>query len=169
MTKGEFLPGWAILTAQPWGKSYRGAAAEAAVQIEFYFKNFERCRAQVWQKVCEQAATGDRWPSVSDLKQAVAEQGGFAPDPSRSIEEQKGPCITKEEFGLVLYGAISKCSEVEQVQRMIATDVHRGKDTAHLAEEYKRLKGEAKELAAAESISATDAAQLAREYPWLLT
>lgn len=169
MTKGEFLPGWALLTAQPFGKSYRGATAEAAVQIEFYFKNFERCRAQIWQKVCEQAATGDRWPSVSDLKQAVSEQGGFAPDPSRAIEEQKGPYITKEEFGLDLYAAISKCSEVEQVQRMIATDVHRGKDTALLAAQYKRLKEEAKVLNESSAISTEDAARLVREYPWMLT
>ncbi len=82
---------------------------------------------------------------------------------------RSGSLITKEEFGLDLYAAISKCSEVEQVQRMIAVDVHRGKDPALLAAEYKRLKGEAKALVSAESISATDAARLARQYPWLLT
>jgi hypothetical protein len=77
--------------------------------------------------------------------------------------------MTQEEFGLDLYTAIATCSKVEQVQRMIATDVHKGKDTADLAAEYKRLKEEAKALAATESISGEDAARLARQYPWLLT
>ncbi len=77
--------------------------------------------------------------------------------------------MTQEEFGLDLYAAISTCAKVEQVQRMIATGVHKGNDTTHLAAEYKRLKGEAKELAQAESISTEDAARLARQYPWILT
>lgn len=168
MTKGEFLTGWAILTAQPWGRQYRGTTSEATIQIEFYYKKFERGNVASWQQACEQAATGDRWPSVSDLMHAMREYGGFAQDPARAIPEYRGPCLTKEEFGLDLNAALSRCAGVQHILLMISTGVTAGRDVSHLSAQYQREKEKAKELAQAASINGEDAARLARDYPWLL-
>lgn len=77
MTKAEFLTGWTILTTQPWGKVYRGTTLEATVQVEFYYKHVDRANPDVWVSVCESAAQGDRWPSLSDLKSALQAKGGY--------------------------------------------------------------------------------------------
>ena len=76
--------------------------------------------------------------------------------------------VTKEEFGIELYEAIACCSGVQQLLRMIAVDVSKKKDVVHLSKAYAHEKAKAKRLVEAESISAQDAARLAREYPWLL-
>lgn len=76
--------------------------------------------------------------------------------------------MTKEEFGVELFEAISCCANVQQLLRMIAAGVSANKDVSHLSERYKFEKERAKQLAQSDSISAEDAARLAREYPWLL-
>lgn len=76
--------------------------------------------------------------------------------------------ITKEEFGFELYEAITCCSGVQQLLRMIAAGVSANKDVSHLSKRYKFEKERAKQLAQSDSISAEDAARLAREYQWLL-
>jgi hypothetical protein len=76
--------------------------------------------------------------------------------------------ITKEEFSTDLYDAIACCTGVQQLLRMIATDVHKGKDVSHLSAQYAQEKDRAKLLAQADAISQDDAARLARQYPWLL-
>lgn len=84
------------------------------------------------------------------------------------MNQTGGAHLTREEFGVDLFAAIAKCSEVQQLLRMIAAGVEKKKDVSHLSEQYKQEKEKAKELASAESISTEDAARLAREYPWLL-
>lgn len=78
MTKEQFGVGWMILTAQPWGRSYRGATAEATIQLELYYKHVDKANPVVWQAVCEHAAQGDHWPSLSELKQTLNNNGGYA-------------------------------------------------------------------------------------------
>jgi len=78
VSKEEFFKGWVLLTNQPWGRSYRGATAEATIQMELYYKHVDKANAVVWQAVCEQAAQGDHWPSLSELKQSLAHNGGYA-------------------------------------------------------------------------------------------
>lgn len=85
------------------------------------------------------------------------------------MNQAGGQHMTREEFGLELFEAIQVCSSAQQLLRMIAAGVNKGKDTAHLAEEYQKIKEQAKVLAQSEMISGNDAARLAREYPWLLT
>lgn len=77
MTKAEFGVGWMLLTAQPWGRSYRGATAEASIQLELYYRHVDKANPVVWQAVCEQAAQGDKWPSLSELKQSLVNNGGY--------------------------------------------------------------------------------------------
>lgn len=80
MTKPEFLQGYALLTIQPWGKLYRGNGPEATIQMELYYRKVNTAHAVVWQAVCEAHATGDHWPSLSDLKTALQANGGYRRD-----------------------------------------------------------------------------------------
>ena len=74
MTSWEFLKGWLILTAQPWGKPYRsnelpldGQPNIAKIQSEFYWQTVSRFDGEAWSKACQRHATGERWPSLDTL------------------------------------------------------------------------------------------------------
>lgn len=86
MTKEEFARGWAILTAQPWGKSYRGNTPEATIQVELYYKHVNRANPLVWQAVCESHAQGDRWPGLAELKTSLQANGGYAREDVKKLE-----------------------------------------------------------------------------------
>lgn len=77
MTKEQFGVGWLILTAQPWGRYYRGNSVEATIQLELYYKHVDKANAVVWQAVCEYHAQGDHWPSLNELKQSLVNNGGY--------------------------------------------------------------------------------------------
>lgn len=86
MTKEQFARGWAILTIQPWGKLYRGQGPEATIQAELYYRHVDKADPTVWQAVCESAATsGEKWPSLSDLKTALTQLGGWGHDGQKQI------------------------------------------------------------------------------------
>lgn len=83
MTKPQFMTGWMLLTAQPWGKAYRTNTPEATIQLELYYKHVGRANHHVWQAVCEYHAQGERWPSLTELKTSLTNNGGYAhPDQS---------------------------------------------------------------------------------------
>ena len=88
MTKGEFLTGWLVLTAQPWGKPYRGSTPEAAIQLELYYKHVHRANPTVWVAVCEDVAQGDKWPSLSDLKFILQANGGYVLQDQKQIRHR---------------------------------------------------------------------------------
>lgn len=90
MTTQEFARGWAILIAQPWGKTYRGNGPEATIQLELYFKHVNRANPIVWQAVCESHAQGDHWPSLSELKTALKANGGYQQDDQKQLEGPMG-------------------------------------------------------------------------------
>lgn len=77
MTKPEFLTGWLLLTAQPWGKPYRGSTPEASIQLELYYRHVNKANPIVWQAVCEAAAQGDKWPGLAELKGILQANGGY--------------------------------------------------------------------------------------------
>lgn len=81
----------------------------------------------------------------------------------------KAETETQAQFGAELYDAICTCSKVQQLLRMIAVDVNKGRDTADLAAQYGREKAKAKKLLEADALSTEDAVRLVRDYPWLLT
>lgn len=80
MTKAEFIQGYALLTIQPWGKLYRGNGPEATIQMELYYRQVSQANAVVWHAVCEAHATGERWPNLTDLKNALQANGGYKQD-----------------------------------------------------------------------------------------
>lgn len=88
MTKAEFMAGYSLLTIQPWGKLYRGNSPEATIQAELYYRNVNSANPVVWQAVCESHATGERWPSLSDLKAAINALGGYRQDGQAAITHQ---------------------------------------------------------------------------------
>lgn len=85
MTGEQFARGWALLTIQPWGKLYRGQGPEATIQAELYYRHVDKANPIVWQAVCESAAMGERWPSLSDLKTALQANGGYRQDDQKAI------------------------------------------------------------------------------------
>lgn len=71
MTREEFMPGWLLLTIQPWGRKYAGQDATAKLQFEFYWSRLERFHAAAWNDTCRLFAAGERWPSVDELRHAI--------------------------------------------------------------------------------------------------
>lgn len=85
MTKEQFARGWALLTVQPWGRAYRGLNPEVTIQSELYYKHVHKANPQVWLTVCESSASGDKWPSLSDLKTALTQLHGWEQDGQRQL------------------------------------------------------------------------------------
>lgn len=85
MTGEQFARGWAILTVQPWGKLYRGQGPEATIQAELYYKHLRKANPQVWLTVCESSASGEKWPSLSELKTALTLSHGWEQDGQRQL------------------------------------------------------------------------------------
>jgi hypothetical protein len=70
MTRDEFLTGWQLLVAQPWGRTYRSETSPrmAATQLEFYFRKLEKYPADMWLVAAEIFAGGAHWPSVEEMR-----------------------------------------------------------------------------------------------------
>lgn len=168
MTQDEFLKGWSLLLAQPWGARYARMEHEtdrllSKTQADLYYREFSGADGQEWLKACSQFAKGTRWPSIDEMRVAVR---------ARPTAPTKAPAntLTLREFGERLYEAIRSSSRVAQIDRQIADAVWR-QDELRM-QELMAVKQEAleqaKALAASTEISDTDAAELARRYPWLL-
>lgn len=71
MTRDEFMPGWLLLTIQPWGRKYSGQDATAKLQFEFYWSRLERFHGEAWKVSCQLFAGGDKWPSVDEIRNSI--------------------------------------------------------------------------------------------------
>jgi len=74
--KEDFLRGWDLLLAQPWGRRYatvqdKATAATAATQLAFYYRKLGTCQTVSWLAACDLFAQGDHWPSVEELRSAA--------------------------------------------------------------------------------------------------
>lgn len=74
----QFYRGWLALIAQPWGHRYQDRSgltdeqrATIRIQQELYFKRLSYCNPYLWEAVCEGFSSGDHWPSIDELKQAI--------------------------------------------------------------------------------------------------
>ena len=80
MDREQFYRGWLLLVSQPWGKMYQDQGsrmsdeqrATAGIQQELYFKRLSYCNPFLWESICESFATGEHWPSIDELKRAIA-------------------------------------------------------------------------------------------------
>lgn len=89
MTKEQFLVGWMLLTAQPWGRFYRANESQAAIQLELYYKHVNRANPKVWRQVCEHYAQGEKWPSLNELKLSLVNSRGYAQDGAKIIPHEE--------------------------------------------------------------------------------
>jgi hypothetical protein len=168
MTKDEFLAGWALLLAQPWGARYARVESEtdrllSKTQADLYYREFAGAEGGEWIKACTQFAKGTRWPSIDELRISVRAR------PNPQPANPAAPCTLKE-FGETLYAAIMAASRITQIDRQIAGAVWRqdGAVLAALQADRRAAIEHAKQLAASPEIADTEAAELARRYPWLL-
>jgi hypothetical protein len=168
MTKDEFLAGWALLLAQPWGARYARVESEtdrllSKTQADLYYREFAGAEGGEWIKACTQFAKGTRWPSIDELRISVRAR------PNPQPANPAAPCTLKE-FGETLYAAIMAASRITQIDRQIAGAVWRQDERRmkELMATKQQAVEQAKALAASPEISDADAAELARRYPWLL-
>ena len=77
MNQDEFFRGWALLVTQPWGQRYNRTtpdgqpAADAKLQLEFYFDKLKHGTASAWFKTAEQYAMAREWPTVMELRTSM--------------------------------------------------------------------------------------------------
>lgn len=109
MNRPEFLRGWLLLTAQPWGRTYRSdntnplnpEPSPAKIQCELYFKALCYAYVPAWLEVAELLAAGEKWPSITECKEALRHAKAKPTVPV--IEMHEAGWITQEEFGVDLY------------------------------------------------------------------
>lgn len=166
MTKEEFLKGWALLIAQPWGSRYARAESEmdrltAKTQLDLYYQEFCGAEPEDWLKACRQHAKGARWPSIDDLRVSVRAR------PTPALPAVRG--LTGAEFGETLFEAIKWAAAVQWIDQSIARAVLNDVPSERIADLRKQREYALQAARAlAGSISDEDAAELARRYPWIL-
>lgn len=74
MTRDEFMHGWALLTAQPWGRIYDGRLEpeKAQIQFELYYERLAFASPQAWIDTVKLFAGGSEWPPLNDLRQSLS-------------------------------------------------------------------------------------------------
>jgi hypothetical protein len=75
MTSKEFLKGWTLLIAQPWGRRYEGDSEVARAQREFYFMTVKQVEGEHWFQTCCALAGKSEWPSIAAIKALVSPSG----------------------------------------------------------------------------------------------
>jgi hypothetical protein len=169
MTRPEFIRGWLLLTAQPWGKRYQGdygtspEPGPAAIQAELYFKALNFAYAPAWIEVCELFAGGDHWPSISQMKEAL--RHAKAQRPAVAQQEPDGIYLTKEQFGLDLYEAIACVGRLLAIQDHLNVAVHRQEDTGTLVKQRDEVKKRL--IALMPNLDPADSGEIARRYPFV--
>lgn len=73
MTREEFMPGWSLLTTQPWGQSYDGRLdpQKAKLQFDFYYTQLKWATVEAWMELAPKFAAADSWPNVEEIKRSL--------------------------------------------------------------------------------------------------
>ena len=137
MNRMDFLRGWILLTTQPWGKPYRmdgpqgqeSGPPAGKIQRELYWDTFKPTFPPLWIETCKTLATGSHWPSISEIKTALGQIKTAKPEmtPPPATPQITGPkpqFMTKEEFGLDLFEAITLCGRILAAREHLAATVH---------------------------------------------
>lgn len=140
MNRPEFLRGWLLLTAQPWGRTYRSDQSNplntepspAKIQCELYFKALCYAYVPAWLEVAELLAAGERWPSIHECKEALRHAKARPTMPT--IEPQDHGWVTKDEFGATLFETIQTISSLRH-----ASETHKVELREHLAHQFEGL------------------------------
>lgn len=140
MNRPEFLRGWLLLTAQPWGRTYRSEntnplnsePSPAKIQAELYYKALAFAYVPAWLEVAELLAAGNQWPSIHECKEALRHAKAKPNIPV--IELHDDGWMTKEEFGLNLFETIKTASMLRD-----APETHKDALRATLTAQFKGL------------------------------
>lgn len=89
MTSKEFLKGWVLLIAQPWGRRYEGDSEVAQAQREFYFGSVKAVDGAAWFRACCTLAAKTEWPSIGAVKSLVNPSGHPGPEQAWAIVSPK--------------------------------------------------------------------------------
>lgn len=149
MNRQEFLRGWLLLTAQPWGRTYRSdntnplnsEPSPAKIQCELYYKALCYAYVPAWLEVAELLAAGEKWPSITECKEALRHAKAKPTVPV--IEMHEAGWITQEEFGGDLYEIVKTIAMMKdapdspQLKEKLTTLMHRLPD-ADVAEILRR-------------------------------
>lgn len=143
MNRQEFLRGWLLLTAQPWGRTYRSEntnplnsePSPAKIQCELYYKSLAYAYVPAWLEVAELLAAGNQWPSIHECKEALRHAKAKPTIPV--IETHAEGWITKEEFGLNLFETIKTISMLRH-----ASETHKIDLREHLTHQFDDLTAE---------------------------
>lgn len=143
MNRPEFLRGWLLLTAQPWGRTYRSEntnplnsePSPAKIQCELYYKALAHAYVPAWLEVAELLAAGDSWPSITDCKEALRHAKAKPNIPVIEIHDHGW--ITKEEFGEKLFETIKTISSLRH-----ASETHKVELREHLTHQFDELTAE---------------------------
>lgn len=119
MSWDQFVKGWMFLTSQPWGRQYRNDQPEAKIQIELYYKAIRFVNPYIWEAVCEAHASGERWPSITELRQACNATAGFKAEQPKfgrtKVEWSEAP----EPIALVMAHANNKNVTIKEAAIMV--------------------------------------------------
>ena len=143
MNRQEFLRGWLLLTAQPWGRTYRSdntnplnsEPSPAKIQAELYYKALAYAYVPAWLEVAELLAAGEKWPSITECKEALRHAKAKPNIPVIEIHETGW--ITKEEFGVKLFETIKTISMLRD-----ASETHKVELREHLTHQFDELTAE---------------------------
>lgn len=143
MNRPEFLRGWLLLTAQPWGRTYRSDNANplnsepspAKIQAELYYKALCYAYVPAWLEVAELLAAGEKWPSIHECKEAIRHAKAKPNIPI--IELHDTGYMTKEEFGVNLFETIKTVSMLRN-----APETHKIELREHLTHQFDDLTAE---------------------------
>lgn len=142
MNRPEFLRGWLLLTAQPWGRTYRSdpstnlsEPSPAKIQCELYYKALCYAYVPAWLEVAELLAAGEKWPSITECKEALRHAKARPNIPV--IETHEDGWMTKEEFGLNLFETIKTVSMLRHAHESHKIDLRE-----HLTHQFDDLTAE---------------------------
>jgi hypothetical protein len=71
MKREEFLKPYLLLVNQPWGRRYLLNTPEGQAEAELYFRHLSMAHPVIWARVCEHYASGDKWPSLDELRTTI--------------------------------------------------------------------------------------------------
>lgn len=114
------MRGWLLLTAQPWGRTYRSEntnplnpePSPAKIQCELYYKALCQSYTPSWIEAAELLAGGERWPSIGECRTAI--QHAKAQPPKLTAIASQG--IPQDDFGRGLFETIKTIAILRHVK-----------------------------------------------------
>lgn len=117
MTPKEFMQGWALLLAQPYGVAYRREADVEKAQRLFWLKRFASQNAQAWAEAIGWWINHeDHFPLVPEMDTTIRRhQQQAQPAPAQALTD--GVSVPVDQGDLLAYAIEQNVSVFEAVRR----------------------------------------------------